>query len=221
LLSLTTDHPFTDYFFVDMESESIDTLEKRSAASKVPPDRIRCWKGDANKVVLEITSEIRKIDSEYIPGAWPSLNLAFLDPEGLELEWNTVAELAKMQRMDLIIHYSQQGIKRMADRALISKKEFDIDKFFGDTEWRKVYADCKDDATGIHRPLIDHYKSKLDQLGYVEVKEDEDVWVEPLMKNGKQAPLYRLLFASKHPLGVKFWKDVTKVNADGQMSLWK
>ena len=39
------------------------------------------------------------------------------------------------------------------------------------------------------------------------------------MKNKKNAPLYRLLFASKNPLGVKFWREVTKVDADGQLAL--
>ena len=221
LISLTTEHPFTDYFFVDVDSSNRDALEKRSEAANVPQERIHCLVGDANAKVHEIVAEIKNIDSEYIPGSWSSLNLAFLDPEGFELEWDTVAELATINKMDLIIHYSQQGVKRMADRALKSKKETAIDRFFGDVEWRKVYADCKDDPTGIHRPLIDYYKSKLKNLGYVEVKDNEEVWAEPLMKNRKNAPLYRLLFASKNPLGVKFWKDVTKISANGQMSLWK
>lgn len=219
LLALTTEYPFTDYYFVDMDDDNISSLRTRSAATRVQQEKINCWTGDANKKVFDIVSAIKKIDSEFIVGAWPSLNLVFLDPEGLELEWNTVAELAKVNRMDLIIHYSQQGIKRMADRALESPKELIIDKFFGDKEWRNVYAACKDDATGIHRPLIDYYKSKLIKLGYNEVKDDEEVWAEPLMKNSKNAPLYRLLFASKSPLGLKFWNDVTKVGANGQMPL--
>jgi three-Cys-motif partner protein len=221
LLSLTTEYPFTDYFFVDMDNENRDALQIRTSAIGIPKNRIHCLLGDANEKVFDIVNEIKKIDAEFVQGAWPSLNLAFLDPEGLELEWNTVVELAKVNRMDLIIHYSQQGIKRMADRALESPKELIIDRFFGDKEWRKVYAACKDDATGIHRPLIDYYKEKLKNLGYVEVKDNEEVWAEPLMKNSKNAPLYRLLFASKNPLGVKFWKDVTKVSPNGQMSLWK
>lgn len=219
LLALTTEHPFTDYYFVDMDNENINSLRTRSIATEVQQEKINCWAGDANKKVFDIVSAIQKIDSEFIPPAWPSLNLAFLDPEGLELEWNTVEQLAKVKRMDLIIHYSQQGIKRMADRAFESPKEWNIDRFFGDQEWRKIYAACKDDATGIHRPLIDYYKSKLIKLGYSEVKDDEEVWSEPLMKNSKNAPLYRLLFASKSPLGVKFWKDVTKISANGQMPL--
>lgn len=221
LLALTTEHPFTDYFFVDMDTENVTALDKRVAGTGLSQEKIRCWTGDANKRVVDIVKEIQKIDSQYIPNVWPSLNLAFLDPEGLELEWNTVSELGKVNRMDLIIHYSQQGIKRMADRAIESSKETIVDKFFGDTEWRKIYKASKNDAAGIHRYLIDYYKSKLKSLGYVEVKDDEEIWTEPLMKNSKNAPLYRLLFASKHPLGVKFWKDVTKIGRDGQMSLWK
>jgi hypothetical protein len=51
------------------------------------------------------------------------------------------------------------------------------------------------------------------------VKDDEEVWTEPLMKNQNNAPLYRLLFVSKSKLGVKFWKDITKINRFGQMQL--
>lgn len=189
-------------------------------ATTIPQNRIKCLIGNANEKVKNIVNEIKKIDSEFIPDIWPSLNLAFLDPEGLELEWKTVSELAKLNKMDLIIHYSQQGIKRMADRAIESEKESVIDRFFGDKEWRRVYESCKNDVTGIHRPLIDYYKSKLNQLGYVEVKDSEEIWAaEPLMKNSKAAPLYRLLFASKNELGVKFWKDVTKIDSDGQLRL--
>ncbi|MEJ5224761.1 MAG: three-Cys-motif partner protein TcmP [Anaerolineales bacterium] len=221
LLALTTEHPFTDYFFVDTDQRNVEALKTRSSSTNLPENRVRCWVGDANQKVRAIVKEIKEIDSQFIKDMWPSLNLAFLDPEGLELDWSTVAELAQVNRMDLIIHYSQQGIKRMADRALASEKELIIDRFFGGREWRQIYAANKDDATGIHRPLIDYYKTKLRALGYVEIKDNEEVWAEPLMKNSKNAPLYRLLFASKHPLGVKFWKDVTRVGANGQISLWK
>jgi len=218
LLALATEHPFTDYFFVDKESRDLESLKVRSESLNMS-DRIRFLPGDANEKVYDITHEIRKIDGQFIQGAWPSLNLAFLDPEGLELKWSTVAELAEMNRMDLIIHYSQQGIKRMAGRSINSPNETLLDKFFGDALWRDIYAQSKDYSGGVHRPLIDHYKSKLRNLGYVEVKDDEEVWTEPLMKNQKNAPLYRLLFASKSELGIRFWKEITKINRSGQMQL--
>jgi three-Cys-motif partner protein len=107
LISLTTTHPFTDYYFVDLLNDNIKALKARSTATIVDQNRIHCFVGDANRKVFEITDEIKKIDSQYIAGAWPSLNLAFLDPEGFELEWGTVMELATINRMDLIGSYAR------------------------------------------------------------------------------------------------------------------
>lgn len=220
LLALTTDYPFVNYFFADMDNECLEALKIRSKATTVPENRICFLVGDANETVYEITKEIRAIDKPYIPDVWPSLNLAFLDPNGVdELKWNIVAELAQMKRMDLIIHYSQQGVERLVKNSVNSPNETALDRFFGDNGWRDIYTKNKDSVGGYHRPLINYYKSKLKQLGYVEVKDDEEIWTEPLMRNKKNAPLYRLLFASKSDLGVKFWKDITRVKRSGQIQL--
>jgi three-Cys-motif partner protein len=219
MLALTTEFPFTDYFFVDVDNENLKALKVRSRTTGIPEEKIRFWMGNATRRVYDITKEIRKFDSQYIPGAWPSLNLAFLDPNGLELEWSIVAELAQMNRMDLIIHYSQQGVERMVKRSINSTEQTKLDNFFGDDGWREIYNRHKDSAGGYHRPLINHYKSKLKKLGYVEVKDDEEIWTEPVMRNQKNAPLYRLLFASKNELGIKFWKEITKIKRSGQIQL--
>ncbi len=54
--------------------------------------------GDCNELVGQIVARIQ-------PGDRRSLNLAFLDPEGMELHWATVEQLARLRRMDLIINY--------------------------------------------------------------------------------------------------------------------
>lgn len=221
ILAITTQHPFTDYYFVDMRASNITALQERSRAFNVPEDRIRCLIGDANQRVDDVVREITRLDSEFIRDAWPCLNLAFLDPEGLELEWETIELLARMNRMDLIIHYSQNGISRNAGKCYLSEKETVVDRYFGGDGWKEVYGEArrKKGSVGIHRALIDYYKSNLLALGYAEVKDDEEIWTEPLIRNRRNAPLYRLLFASKHPLGMKFWKDVTKVDVYGQSKL--
>jgi three-Cys-motif partner protein len=220
LIALTTEYPFTKYFFVDLDSESLGALQTRCKATTVPQDRIRFLVGDANEKVLDITSEISNIDKPYVPGVWNTLSLAFLDPNGVEeLKWNIVSALAQMKKMDLIIHYSQQGVERLVKRSVSSQKETALDRFFGGTAWKDVYNKHKDSPGGYHRPLINFYKSNLQRLGYVEVKDDEEIWTEPLMRNRNNAPLYRLLFASKDKLGVKFWKDITKIKRSGQIQL--
>lgn len=138
LIALTTKHPFTHYFFVDNSLENVDVLKQRCSALPEIPKKILI--GDANQIVDEIVGEIKSIEKNRPPDTWSSsLNLAFLDPDGLELEWNTVTKLAQLKKMDLIIHYSQSGLTRNFENYVHSDEETIIDRFFGDTEWRKIY----------------------------------------------------------------------------------
>ena len=67
---------------------------------------------------------------------------------------------------------------------------------------------------------MDYYKGKLISLGYKEVLSDDETGDEPLMRNSvRNAPLYRLLFASKHELGNEFWHKVTRRDVHGQQRL--
>lgn len=210
LLSLTTKHPFTGYFFVDCDSQSISALQKRCHISPIY-ENIQFIVGDANLVAQKVVNSIQRI---------PSLNLAFLDPDGLELHWETVATLAQLQRIDLIIHYSQMGLTRVMPNTYQSEEQNSVDLFFGDREWRKIYERYRQqEEQFLHRHLMDYYKSKLKDLGYKETFRDDEVGVEPLMRNEKNAPLYRLIFASKHPLGLKFWQKVTGRDVHGQRRL--
>ena len=87
-----------------------------------------------------------------------SLNLAFLDQEGLELKWNTVAALAEINRMDLIIHYPQMGINRLMPLVYDSDSSNDIDEFFGNQSWREIYERYRRrEESFLHRHLMDHY----------------------------------------------------------------
>jgi three-Cys-motif partner protein len=224
LLSLTTEYPFTGYFFVELDTEYIAALQQRCNASPLR-DQIQCLPGDSNVVVKEIVEHIQNLDRLYIPGKWSSLNLAFLDPDGLDLQWETVATLAQLNRMDLIIHYSQYGLNLNMAKAYRAEEQTAVDRFFGGMEWRQIYEkhESKQTHVGIHRLLMDHYKEKLQGLGYTEVLRDDEICDdpdEPLICNSKrEAPLYRLLFASKHPLGHHFWRAVTRRNVYGQARL--
>jgi len=215
LLALTTRYPFTRYFFVDNSKENTNALKQRCAASPIN-DRVDIRTGDCNELVNDIVSYIRT-DERH------SLNLAFLDPEGMELQWETVAKLATVRRMDLIINYPQGGLTRSMLQAFEKESQTAVDNFFGDREWRKIYQDWRNKGKrfGIHRQLIDLYKGKLQALGYKEVLQDDQVGDEPLIRNARRrAPLYRLLFASKHPLGYDFWQKVTRKDIYGQRSLF-
>lgn len=218
LVGLTTKHPFTHYFFADKSQENIDILSKRCE----PADSLKkkFYIGDANTIVQEVVREIKSIDQNRSKDQWPSLNLAFLDPDGLELKWKTIETLATVNKMDLIIYYSQSGLTRNFKNFIDSPEETEIDLFFGDSEWKTIYRENQQaKSLGLHRKLIDYYKYKLSTVGYVDIKDIED-GTEPLMKNSKEGPLYRLIFASKHPRGHDFWNKIIKKDAFGQGKLF-
>jgi three-Cys-motif partner protein len=222
LLSLNTQYPFTDYYFGDLDHQNIDWLKERAQVSKVSQDHIHYLAGDANRNVMKVTHDIERVDKVFVKGLGSCLNLALLDPEGLELEWTTVEALGKMKTMDLIIHYSQNGLTRNLDKYLDSNDDTIIDKFFGDRRWRNVYKDSlsKQETSGRHRMLIDYYKANLSKMGYVVINDQQETTREPLIRNTeRKAPLYRLIFASKHSLGNKIWNEVTKKNYYGQQNL--
>ena len=214
LLALTTTYPFTGYFFTDLSEDKTATLRQRCAVSPLY-QHVDIRTGDCNTLVDDIVAKI-KADN------WRSLNLAFLDPEGLELQWETIAKISTVRRMDLIINYPQGGLNRYMPIALEAEGQTAVDDFFGDREWRKIYAESlSKPGIHLHRQLMDHYKQKLQGLGYAEVVRDDETGDEPLMRNSRRnTPLYRLLFASKSLLGHEFWKKITRRDVHGQARLF-
>lgn len=97
-----------------------------------------------------------------------------------------------------------------------------VDLFFGGQEWREVYRSYLQRRLrgSIHRHLVDLYKGKLQNLGYQEVRRDDETGDEPLIRNAaRRAPMYRLLFASKHLLGHEFLQSILKRDVYGQRRL--
>lgn len=221
LIALTTRYPFTGYFFVELSPEDADALRSWCNASP-EHGKVEIFPGDSNIIVNDIVGRLKQVDqARHQSGLWTSLNLAFLDPEGLELQWETVAKLASVRRMDLIIIYPQYGLNINMRQAFKSDKWTAVDGFFGGAEWKDLYHKYLRRLFGIHRHLLDLYRGNLQQLGYQEVLRDYETGDEPLIRNAKRrAPMYRLLFASKHPLGHHFWKEVTRRDVEGQLRMF-
>ena len=210
LVALTARYPFTDYYFIDNDQSAMSALKQRCSSSPTH-SRLHFIVADANTIASSLVEGIQSISS---------LNLAFLDPEGLELAWSTVATLASLGRLDLILHYPQMGLTRYMPAAFGLRGNTQVDKFFGDEQWRSIYeSHARGEESFLHRQLMDHYKARLASLGYVEILRDDEAGLEPAMVNEKGVPLYRLLFASKHPVGVDFWRKITGKDVHGQRRL--
>lgn len=200
LIALTAPHPADHFIFNELDDEMHAALSKRVEASPLR-NRVTIYNGNVNEVVDKVCEYIETQDREaHRSGKWSTLNIAFLDPEGLELHWNTVAKLAQMRRMDLIINVSTQGLVRNIGAG---NHEI-VTTFFGTPRWKQVYQQA---GRMTRRFLIDFYRKNLEEFGY-HIEVDPEWGSHDLrVKNSKNVEVYSLVFASKHPLGDKLWTE--------------
>lgn len=214
LLALTRGQRYTDYRFVEQDRDLAEALWKRAEVTgRISPQDIIV--GDCNSAVDGIVQEIKEADSEYRPGKWQSLCLVFLDPEGLELHWRTVDLLANTLRADFVINFSTGGLRRVAGEAFQhpeSSVAERVNKFFGTKDWRHI--PLRPDGSMPVNEWIDFYQNRLSGIGY---KWGTESSVKIRTNYGVE--LYRLLFASKHDLGVRLWEEARK-NAPKQRSMF-
>ncbi|MCI0555593.1 MAG: three-Cys-motif partner protein TcmP, partial [Anaerolineae bacterium] len=173
LIALTTQIPLTQYRFNEKSAKIATALKQRVAASPQKA-HTEIYQKDANEAVKDICEEIKARDLVK-DGLWSTLNVAFLDPEGLELHWETVAHLAEIAKMDLIINFSTNGIIRNYGAG-----NYDvINRFFGTDEWMKIYRREKN-PTFRRRALIDFYRGRLREFRYNIIDPDPDLGGEDI-----------------------------------------
>lgn len=202
LIALTASTPFTQYRFNEKYSEEFEALNKRVKASSLH-NRVRISQLDVNTAVYPLCEEIDKINKKFIKGAGSCLNLAFLDPMGLELHWSTVERLAQLNYMDIIITFFTSGIIRNVEEYPEA-----VDRVYGSQEWRKI--GFVGDPIVRRRNLINVYLNQLKDFGY-KIRINPDIESHDIsIRNSKNAEVYSLIFASKHELGNRFWREAGK-----------
>ena len=203
LIALTTRYPFDNYFFVEEKQENFESLERRVRASPLL-DRVELYNDDCNVVIGKIVGKIKEIESRSSKDRWQCLNLVFIDPQGLEIHWDTIKELATETRSDVVMNFSTSTITRTIRNLSNSLKETAIDEFFGTREWREVYELMNNQREGaaVRRSLLDFYCERLSGLSYTTTGPTG----EHIVLNSKNRQLYTLICASRNPLGVDFFE---------------
>ena len=177
--------PFSKVILCDLEAENVSALRERTRSDS---DRVVVFDGDSNKKI------------EAIAQAIPThgLNIAFIDPYGPnQFKWKSIARLGSLKRMDLLVHFPTNAVKRNFVRL---EKTTTIDEMVGTKTWRSR-ARAADETVR----LIDVLREQLVTLGY------QRDWVRDVaVNNSSNGLLYHLVFASKDDQGTKIWKSITQ-----------
>lgn len=202
--------PFSNYIFVEKVPKLLSALKERCQKSPLS-NKIKFVEGNCNEKITEVVNLISE----------RSLGLAFIDPYGLEFSFSSLEKLADNRNMDLLINFPiEMAIKRNVDR-LIKKRWSRLDEFLGDDKWREEYKRrrLKNDRW-VSKFFLDYYQEKLLKLDYCfDEKKHRFLQGGVLIKNQGGVPLYYLFFASKHPMGLYFWKEAIKFGPSGQKRL--
>ena len=141
---------FDAMFLVDIDERNCQSLRKI-----IPDATVLCLDCNSSEVQLSIQRLLKPEKSFF---------LAFIDPEGTEIHWDTLKYLAR-KRGDFVINYPHKGIGRLygayQGSSDSTKKSMGnlLDSFFGTKDWREI--DCSD---GIAQTLYEFYLKRLRSL---------------------------------------------------------
>jgi three-Cys-motif partner protein len=194
LLAAQIRYPFTGLCLCERDKRKHDALLKR--VGRFPNVQL-LPAGDANKCIHKVIQQIPE----------RSLSLAFLDPYGLHLEYDTIAVLAQ-RRVDLIIFFPDYlDALRNLDEYYRSDPDSNLDRCLGDgADWRTILDEVPHDKRAMK--LRQLYEAQLRKLGYSEFDLER-------ISIGKH-PAYLLIFCSCHPAGAKIWRGISLRKPDGQ-----
>lgn len=202
VLAANVRFPFRQLHLCDQSSENINACRSRIDGAGLITNPVY-YQADANEAVHDI--------AHAIPDG--SLSVAFVDPFNLGgLAFDTIRVLAN-RKVDLIVLLpDHMDAIRNADAYYRDNPESNLDRFLGaNTNWRDAL-----DAQGRDRrseALRELFQQQLGTLGY------EHFDSKRVTATGGHR-LYQLMFASKHPIGLRIWTGIGAVDEHGQRELF-
>jgi three-Cys-motif partner protein len=194
MIAAKAPHPFDKLHLCEKVKRKYNALKSR--IDKVRPDS-QVLHGDANKKIHDIVKEIPQ----------GTLSLAFLDPYGLHLEFETLKVLSDV-RADLIIFFPDHlDALRNWEHNYLDNPDSNLDRCLGSgADWRSILD--KTPHKSLAEVLRKSYVDQIRSLGYTEFE------YERIKMKGH--PLYILIFCSRHPLAAKLWRGIAGEKPNGQ-----
>lgn len=187
---------FTEFLIGDKDADYTEAA--RARLTKLGAN-VQVFPGEAHKTVDQV---IRALDPS-------GLHLALLDPFNLgDLPFVVIEKLARVKRMDLLIHVSAMDLKRDLHIYLKTDGPKQLDLFA--PGWRDR-VDTKERPELIRLAIFEHWKSLVQGLG---TSPNDKVEV---MENSKSSDLYWLVFVARHELAHKLWSDIANVTPQGRL----
>jgi len=130
-IALGVEPPFHRYIFIERVAGRASQLS--ILKSEFPNRNITIVNADANDAIKDICTRTN----------WQATRgVAFLDPYGLQVSWDTIVAISRTRALDAwILFPTGMGLNRLLTKRGIIRKEWQstLDRFLGTPEWRSAF----------------------------------------------------------------------------------
>lgn len=210
LRALQTEPKFDGYWFVDVSPRRIERV--RDLREEFPNRVIYVRQGNCNDVLCnEIVPQL--------PYASKQRAFIFLDPYGLQVDWDTVSELANTRTCDVFVNFSVMGVTRLLPREQNPEPDVveQLNKVMGRTDWiTQIYQQPSVTQLNLFgnlaEPILSRDTLQAEWLAslYTEQLRSLFPYVSRpvLMRNSTNSVLYALCLASHNQTATKITNDI-------------
>lgn len=200
-IALELKSPFDEYIFVDKNKEHADHL-MATIQREYPALQSRCqvWQEDGSEIIRELC----------VHRTWKHQRaVVFLDPYGMNVEWNLLRLIANTQAIDLWFLFPLgMGANRLLKRGAAPPKTFcdKLTRMFGTEDWQTAFyrESPQTEMFGGEPGLIKEASFGQISEFFIERLKTIFAGVAPTTKvllNSKNNPMYLLCFAAGNPKG--------------------
>jgi three-Cys-motif partner protein len=198
-IALGLQSPFDHYFFIEESRKRAETLQEsvRDDFSTLS-DRVQFEIADANAALSRWCKE-RNWSKERA--------VVFLDPYGMQVEWNTIVTLASTKGIDLwyLFPFSTRVLTK--DRNMDESWAKRLDILFGTPDWRSRFYSTREQETlfGVVEN-VERDATERNIQAFIEERLKScfvEVARSLIVRNSRSSPLFALCFAASNEKGAK------------------
>ena len=209
ILSLPEEHSFDYYYFIDMNKDYISDLENiKDKLSPALKEKVTIRNDDCNNQLTLMAKAIKR-KKNYAA-------LVFLDPFGMQINWESICQLKDTRSDVWILVPSGVAINRLLDKKMNLKQIDKLENFFGlsKSKIEEIFYrhETKSSLFGEDKTIkkIDDPVAKIIEIYTQQLK---TVWKfvtpKPLeLKNSKNCTIFHFIFASNNSTALRIASEI-------------
>lgn len=211
-LALETSPPFDRYVFIERDTARCKSLERLKTEYPALAPRIVVMPEEANAAIRSLCSK-----------RWTNHRaVLFLDPYGMQVEWQTIEAVAATQKIDLwLLVPFGIGVNRLLTRSgeIPEGWRRRLDTLLGTTDWFDTLYRVEQSPSLFERDATRRVKVNIEAIGKYLIERLRQVFPAvasnpKVLRNAANNPMYLFCFAAGNPSGgkvaVKIAQDILK-----------